>query len=145
MFRLNHILSHLTSYVSSSIEQRKCGGQTEITSLDVFEFMNAILNGGRGGGVNEIALADKVKLRRVFDKMDLDSSGDLDREEFGKAARLCSMIITEDEINDIFSKMDLDNNGTIDFNEFRDAIDSLLTSFKVSPQKFMKLPKEKKL
>ena len=145
MYRLNHIFNHLTSSLVTTKSNNKCVSRSEVTSLDIFEFMNAILNGGQGGGVNEIALRDKVKLRKVFNKMDLDGSGDLDRNEFSKAARLCSLVLTDDEIDAVFSRIASSGNDRISFDEFSEAIESLVNSVKVDYKKFEKLDKDKKL
>lgn len=148
MHRVNHILGHLqVGQVSkqnvTKVSKLTCGATDEVTSLDVFTFMNAILNGGKGGGINEIELRDETKLRRVFDKMDLNASGDLDLSEFAKAARLCSMVITDDEIDRIFKTM-AGSSGTIKFNEFSSAISSLVSQVELSNTQFEKLPNDKK-
>eukprot|EP01084_Bolivina_argentea_P317606 550687_1 len=99
-----------------------------ISSLDIFEFMNAIFNGGKGGGINEKSLNDETKLRQVFDKIDLDNSGELDEDEFNKATMVCSMGISDNQISDMFKSIDADQNGTISFTEFSNAIQKLSSS-----------------
>ena len=116
MNRLRHILSHLT--------KKDVRSSTGVSSLEVFEFMTAIIEGGDSVNVN--SLSDQKKLRGVFNKIDLDGSGDIDLEEFSKAARLSSMIITDNEIERIFNKLKDIGSNTITFDGFRNGIASIL-------------------
>ena len=118
MNRLRHILSHLTK------KDVRSSSSSGVSSLEVFEFMRAILDGGDNVNVN--SLSDKKKLRGVFNKIDLDGSGDIDLEEFSKAARLSSMIITDNEIERIFNKLKDLGSNTITFDGFKSGIASIL-------------------
>ena len=120
MNRLRHILSHL-NIKSNNVRSRSTG----VSSLEVFEFMNAILEGG-DIDVNEKQLSDPKKLRGVFNKIDLDGSGDIDLDEFSKAARLVSMIVTDAEIERIFNKLKDIDSKTITFKGFSNGISSIV-------------------
>lgn len=115
------------------------GKAMEASSLDIFEFMNAIFNGGKGGGINEKALMDKEKMRKVFNKIDLDVSGDLDYDEFKKAALVCSMVITDTEIDKSFKTMNTGKTGRISFAEFSTTMTKLADNFGLSTAKMDKM------
>eukprot|EP01043_Picozoa_sp_COSAG02_P028332 COSAG02_NODE_1713_length_11220_cov_4.344663_1_plen_677_part_00 len=59
-------------------------------------------------------------VRRLFDKMDADSSGDLDREEVSTLAKtLGAELEDEASIDAAMAAMDADGNGSVEFDEFR--------------------------
>ena len=54
----------------------------------------------------------------VFDDVDQDGSGELDRDEITELAKSLAMDMTEDELDDAFVAMDKDCGGTISIDEF---------------------------
>ena len=61
---------------------------------------------------------DEGLARMVFDDIDLDGNGTLDKGEIDTAARKLGVALTQQEINDGFHAMDVDSNGVVDFDEF---------------------------
>ncbi len=87
--------------------------------------------GGRRGGTNQKARPPPVKppplqhsddvVRRLFDKMDADGSGGLDREEVANLAKtLGAEIESEAGLDAAMALMDADGNGCVDYDEFKD-------------------------
>ena len=54
----------------------------------------------------------------VFEEMDLDGSGTLEREEVDLAARKLGQSLSVDELDAGFAAMDADGSGGVDFEEF---------------------------
>lgn len=89
----------------------------------------------------EDILADDAKLtevtRAVFQAVDKDGSGQIDRKEL-KAAMLSVSseagipLPTDDQVDEALKALDSDNSGTIDVNEFKELIRQLLQAL-VSP------------
>ena len=59
-------------------------------------------------------------LRRVFDRIDLDGSGSLDKKEIWAAVRRLRIPVKWTEFERTFNTIDLDGSGEIDFEEFCD-------------------------
>ena len=85
--------------------------------------------GGRRGGANK-ARPPPVKLppaqhsddvvRRLFDKMDADGSGGLDRGEVANLAKtLGAEVESEADLDAAMALMDADGNGCVDYEEFK--------------------------
>jgi Ca2+-binding EF-hand superfamily protein len=83
----------------------------------------------------EETLADDAKLtaiaKAVFDAIDTDGSGQIDRSELKNAMINISKQKnlnppTEDQIDDAMAKLDTDHSGTIDVIEFKEMIRQLL-------------------
>lgn len=90
-------------------------------------FVNMVTQGGSmldTAGVN-VVFKIKGDVKTVFDKIDVDKSGTLDRAEIRK---LLSMLYddahvegaeaTDEEVQEVMQELDLDKNGLIDFSEF---------------------------
>ena len=61
--------------------------------------------------------------KQVFEMIDADGSGTLDRDEFGsKAKELCELTISVEDITKVFDHIDTDRNGSITLEEFQDFI-----------------------
>lgn len=60
----------------------------------------------------------KTEIRAVFDSIDLDGNGELDREEMDQAIVRLGLNLSEKEIGQLMQEMDTDKNGTIDYGEF---------------------------
>jgi Ca2+-binding EF-hand superfamily protein len=60
-------------------------------------------------------------LREVFDLVDVDKGGTLDREEVGTLADFfAEAAMTEEQIDEAMAEMDEDGSGEVDFEEFRE-------------------------
>ena len=60
-------------------------------------------------------------LREVFDLVDVDGGGTLDREEVGTLADFfAETAMTEEQIDEAMAEMDEDGSGEVDFEEFRE-------------------------
>lgn len=59
-----------------------------------------------------------VACRALFDRIDVDASGTLDREEIAMLATKMGRGLKANELDAAMSAMDKDGNGTIDFDEF---------------------------
>jgi hypothetical protein len=71
-------------------------------------------------GATSVDVNDSFKLRKVFDKIDLDGGGTIDRNELKTALRtqLGKPAISESEVNSMMSIADTDGNGSLNFQEF---------------------------
>ncbi|GMI09133.1 hypothetical protein TrVE_jg12628 [Triparma verrucosa] len=56
--------------------------------------------------------------REIFDKFDVDKSGEIDREELKKVFREIGKDASEREIDRVMTQFDLDGSGDIEFDEF---------------------------
>eukprot|EP01043_Picozoa_sp_COSAG02_P003204 COSAG02_NODE_76_length_41115_cov_60.967817_31_plen_700_part_00 len=65
-----------------------------------------------GGGEND------EQLRRIFDKLDEDASGELDRDEVRSLVTQLGMDASEKDVDKAMATMDADGGGTVDFEEF---------------------------
>lgn len=59
-----------------------------------------------------------VACRALFDRIDVDASGTLDRKEISMLATKMGRGLKADELDAAMSAMDIDGNGTVDFDEF---------------------------
>ena len=59
-------------------------------------------------------------LRRTFDKVDEDGSGEIEYEEFRRLCRKLDARIEQDRIDEAWKAIDADGSGGIDFTEFRE-------------------------
>ena len=57
-------------------------------------------------------------LREVFDAVDMDGGGVLDRDEVGEVMTQLGLEVSDDELDDILRKMDEDGSGEVEFEEF---------------------------
>ena len=71
-------------------------------------------------GATSVDVNDSFKLRKVFDKIDLDGGGTIDRNELKTAlqTQLGKPAISESEVNSMMSIADTDGNGSLNFKEF---------------------------
>ena len=60
------------------------------------------------------------KMREIFDSIDEDNSGYLDRQELGHLAKRAGRHLNERQLDDAMRAMDADNSGQVDFEEFCD-------------------------
>lgn len=68
-------------------------------------------------GVKAGALT-RSTVRKVFDSLDTDGNGTLDREEVGKAGQTLGQSLTSEELDTAMQQMDNDGDGSVDFKEF---------------------------
>ena len=63
---------------------------------------------------------NKAMLRKAFDKMDSDGSGELDRDELMQLMQIMEPRrgITNDELDDAMKEIDTGGDGLVDFDEF---------------------------
>lgn len=64
------------------------------------------------------ALMNESKLKDLFDKMDLDKSGAIDKDELRIALKSIGKEFTDDQLERMMKATDDDSNGEIDFQEF---------------------------
>jgi Ca2+-binding EF-hand superfamily protein len=69
------------------------------------------------------------ELKRVFENIDVDGSGTLDKREFLKAMAKLSVKLTTDEVDAIYERYDRNGRGALDYNSFL-ALAGLDTSAK---------------
>lgn len=69
-------------------------------------------------------------LKRVFEKLDTDSSGLIDWDEFKAAIRQFGNDVPESEVRTLFRGFDRNGNGYIDFQEFCATMLGELTNFR---------------
>jgi Ca2+-binding EF-hand superfamily protein len=58
------------------------------------------------------------KLKKYFDQMDTDLSGEIDLKEIELPLISMNIYHTQEEVEEAFKTMDLDGNGTLEFDEF---------------------------
>lgn len=80
-------------------------------------------------------LADEGKLhlvtKAVFDQVDEDGSGQIDKNEFKKAMHLVAgeaglPLPTEEQVDSALRNLDADNSGTLSVDEFKKLVRALL-------------------
>jgi len=76
----------------------------------------------RMGSSLQGALMSDDKLRAIFDHIDLDKGGTIDREELQVALQGAGKALTQAQIDALMNAADEDGNGEIDFPEFRDIL-----------------------
>lgn len=92
-----------------------------------------------------MSTTDHVDLRSLFQDIDVDGSGMVDRKEFCQFMRMTEPNTTEDDANVIFDAIDQDNNQEISFLEFvASMIDSRNVNVNEINQAFNLLDKEGK-
>jgi Ca2+-binding EF-hand superfamily protein len=71
---------------------------------------------------NELAVTlsgeRKAELREVYNKLDSDGEGSIDKDEFTDCIHKLGITCTDVEAMDLFACMDLDGSGSIEFDEF---------------------------
>ena len=72
----------------------------------------------RMGSSLAAALASEDKLREIFDKIDLDHGGTIDKNELQVALTGAGKILTSEEVDAMMNATDSDASGAIDFEEF---------------------------
>lgn len=70
-----------------------------------------------------IEMPDPVKA--MFDQLDEDGSGELDKDEFVEGCRRLGLNFPEHDLKRIFIEADTDGGGTVDITEFEDMLMSL--------------------
>ena len=69
--------------------------------------------------IKKISQEERRRLGDIFNSIDTDNSGDIDKNEFKKALALIGSNISEGDIGKIFERFDKNGNGTITYDEFR--------------------------
>jgi len=64
----------------------------------------------------------RVRLRTMFEEVDIDHSGALDMEEMRKGLVGFGLHLSDDLVAELFSFCDADGSGEVDYNEFEEAI-----------------------
>ena len=72
------------------------------------------------GGGEEAHEAEVKKLKALFHIVDIDGSGELDREEVAQLSKDMGAVLSEEELDGAMSEMDGDGSGEVDFDEFRE-------------------------
>jgi len=101
------------------------GSRRALTALVSSAFL------GQGGGQNALELDDdsdldeeelenfrRVEVRTLFDMVDEDGSGLIDRAEMARLLQSLGKSPPEEEVNEGFARLDHDASGSIDFDEF---------------------------
>lgn len=83
--------------------------------------------GAKATSDGELTAAQLAEIRVAFDKIDTDSSGQIDLLELQHGFELLHIEATKDEVNDLFHAADADNSGEIDFEEFSTMISGKVT------------------
>ena len=76
----------------------------------------------------ESAAHAEEDITALFEDMDLDGSGTLDREEISRMSRILGHPMSEAQLDDAMAQMDDDNSGEVDFAEFHEWWGSLKKS-----------------
>ena len=86
------------------------------SKIDVFSLIQEIkemIEDENGPGTQSA-----TAMQKVFDKIDSDNSGTIDKSEFKAAMKTLKVPIGDTEIDAIFEEMDVDANGFLDYDEF---------------------------
>lgn len=62
--------------------------------------------------------AENLSVRDVFDRIDVDGSGSLDKEEVMQASAMLGLVIGEHDLGETFEEIDADGDGAVSFFEF---------------------------
>uniref|UniRef100_A0A6B2LFD4 EF-hand domain-containing protein n=1 Tax=Arcella intermedia TaxID=1963864 RepID=A0A6B2LFD4_9EUKA len=72
----------------------------------------------------------QVKLKEVFDHLDVDKNGTIDKAELGEAlGQLGGKPVTSEELESIWSEADVNHDGTLDYTEFTGRVSAILVDF----------------
>ena len=66
----------------------------------------------------------EAAMHEIFDAIDVDQSGELDREEVGGLMRMLGRKIGDAQLTELFLELDADGNGNVDYEEFKTWWDS---------------------
>lgn len=93
--------------LSTEIEKQKGDSVRHETNIQIMTLMNLF------DGMN------KRQLKILFDALDVDGNGTLDRDEIGRLlSQVLSKAVTSVVLDTVFSEMDADGGGDVDLNEF---------------------------
>jgi len=100
------------------------------------------------GGKGEVAGEELAILKRHFEHMDEDASGEIDKEEFFefyKAICFPDLILTKKEVDAIFDELDEDGSGKLDFDEFLKVYAKIMEAelAKKDPAKYAELMRKR--
>ena len=71
----------------------------------------------------ELSAADKFiqqSMKNIFEAMDLDNKGEIDRDCLGRAFQTLKMGLKKDEVDAVMSDIDINNDGSIELDEFEE-------------------------
>ena len=71
----------------------------------------------------ELSAADKFiqqSMKNIFEAMDLDNKGEIDRDCLGRAFQTLEMGLKKDEVDAVMSDIDINNDGSIELDEFEE-------------------------
>ena len=71
----------------------------------------------------ELSAADKFiqqSMKNIFEAMDLDNKGEIDRDCLGRAFQTLEMGLKKDEVDAVMSDIDINNDGSIEVDEFEE-------------------------
>jgi Ca2+-binding EF-hand superfamily protein len=64
----------------------------------------------------------KLSIGRLFQHMDTDGSGHLDRHEFQAVMKQMGQLLTDFEVDEVMAEIDVDASGLVDAAEFQDKL-----------------------
>ena len=91
-----------------------------ITEEDMSDFSRSDTSGDAEVNFSEFCRFYVQRLRRVFDELDTDGSGEIEEGEIADAFVKVGVHVTEREVRSLLTDVDLDKNGSVDFDEFCD-------------------------
>lgn len=90
----------------------------DVSSDELEDFMHSDASDDGQLDFDEFCRFYVARLRKVFDEIDTDSSGEIGRTELQKAFHKLGYQTTEREVRSMLAEVDRDNNEEISFTEF---------------------------
>lgn len=83
---------------------------------------------------------DRAAIKEVFEMLDIDNSGQMDKREFKVALESLGFQVTQSQVQTLLNDMDLDGSGLIGFEEFESVMTKKMLDRKRHTQMLEKFP-----
>jgi len=108
--------------------------------IELDEFVTYFLGAAKAATVSGVAAANLARaaaedetLRALFDEIDADGNGTLDRHEIGRMAKVLGMPLSSNQLDSAMVQMDTDHSGGVDYEEFKAWYERIALRVLLSP------------
>ena len=123
IYRLRSVFHGMDSDKSGTISveefKQACSElSTNVSSNELRDFMHSDVSNDGELDFDEFCLFYTIRLKKVFDEIDTDGSGEIGLNELQTAFHKLGYKATKREVWSVLAEVDTDNNQSIDFQEF---------------------------